>query len=90
MNIALFGDPAFKLFVPGVPQTKPADVTLGADGRLVATGPEKWTKYKAARRFFLFVVFLCPFFAHFHIFLYHAVRTRSAQRPLNSIEISKC
>lgn len=67
MNIALFGDPAFKLFVPGVPQTQPAHVALGADGRLVASGPEKWTKYKARCPSFLPAVhfrFALPRSAH--------------------------
>lgn len=47
MNIALFGDPAFQLFIPGSPQQKPAHVKLQNDGTLVALGPERWTKYKA-------------------------------------------
>lgn len=47
MNIALFGDPAFQLFIPGTPRETPAEVKL-ENGLLVASGPERWTKYKAA------------------------------------------
>lgn len=46
MNIALFGDPAFKLFVPSGPVEKPASV-VEKNGQLVASGPARWTKYKA-------------------------------------------
>ncbi|CAJ1374565.1 unnamed protein product [Effrenium voratum] len=47
MNIALMGDPAFKLFIPSAPQQRPAEVVQMSNGRLKVTGPQQWTKFKA-------------------------------------------
>ena len=46
MNIALYGDPAFKLFVPTSPQQPLLKVILDGDTAEV-TGPGHWTKFKA-------------------------------------------
>ena len=46
MNIALYGDPAFKLFVPTSPQEPLPKVILDGDTAEV-TGPGHWTKFKA-------------------------------------------
>ena len=46
MNIALYSDPAFKLFVPTSPQQPLPKVVLDGDTAEV-TGPGHWTKFKA-------------------------------------------
>ena len=46
MNIALYSDPAFKLFVPTSPQQPLPKVVLDAETAEV-TGPGHWTKFKA-------------------------------------------
>ncbi|CAJ1352141.1 unnamed protein product [Effrenium voratum] len=47
MNIALMGDPAFKLFIPSAPQQRLAEVVQLSNGHLKVTGPQQWTKFKA-------------------------------------------
>jgi len=48
MNIALFGDPAFKLHIPRPSGTiVPAQAVKQGESIVTVSGPEEWTKYKA-------------------------------------------
>ena len=46
MNVALYGDPAFKLFIPKSPEEPLPKVIVDGETAVV-TGPKHWTKFKA-------------------------------------------
>eukprot|EP00929_Paragymnodinium_shiwhaense_P065936 TRINITY_DN33033_c0_g1_i1.p1 TRINITY_DN33033_c0_g1~~TRINITY_DN33033_c0_g1_i1.p1 ORF type:complete len:732 (-),score=117.91 TRINITY_DN33033_c0_g1_i1:179-2374(-) len=48
-NIGLYGDPAFKVFIPGAPAKKAAAMTTlnETDDTVTVTGPQEWTRFEA-------------------------------------------